>query len=122
MKVDIVSRERQSEGLYLVQRVDHRDKRFKVTIQELTRLGSHDPLGKHQIQKVIEFQRLEELLKKEGCAIEKMEEDGNCLFRAVARQIYGDPGSIKRFEMKLLITSLLTRVTFQPLRQILTGG
>ena len=36
---------------------------------------------------------LENVLKKEkGFRIKRMEEDGNCLFRAIADQIYGDPG------------------------------
>ena len=36
---------------------------------------------------------LEEILNKEkGFRIKRMEEDGNCLFRAISDQIYGDPG------------------------------
>ena len=36
---------------------------------------------------------LENILKKErGFRIKRMEEDGNCLFRAIADQIYGDSG------------------------------
>ena len=29
-------------------------------------------------------------MSEKDCVIEEVEEDGNCLFRAVARQIYGD--------------------------------
>ena len=34
--------------------------------------------------------RFERLMKKKGFVIKKMQEDGSCLFRAVADQIYGD--------------------------------
>ena len=91
MKIEIVSRKRQHEGIYLVQRIDHSGRRFEIEISKLTRFGSHDPESELDIQKRIEFERFEELLKEKGCAIEKMEEDGNCFYRAVARQVYGDP-------------------------------
>ena len=38
----------------------------------------------------MEYDKLEELLEKEGYTIEKIVEDGNCLFRAAARQLLGD--------------------------------
>ena len=95
VKVEIVSRERSSDGYYLVQRVDNISDRFKVEAQRLTRLGSHDPESEYEIQKRMEFDKLNDLLKTEGCTIEEIEGDGNCLFRAVARQVYGDP---KKFQ------------------------
>ena len=37
--------------------------------------------------------KLEQILNKEkGFRINRMQEDGNCLFRAISDQIYGDPG------------------------------
>ena len=102
VKVEIVSRDRLSEGVYLVQRLDHHGHRFEVKTEGLTRLGSHDPKSEYQIQKEIEFRRLKELLKKKGGAIEKMEEDGNCLFRAVARQVFGDPDKYQKVRVEVV--------------------
>ena len=53
-------------------------------------LGSNDPESEWQIRKRVEYGKLEELLEKEGYTIEKLVEDGNCLFRAAARQLLGD--------------------------------
>ena len=61
-----------------------------MKIEELESFGSHDPESKQQIRKRQEFEKLKGLLKGKDCIIEKMTEDGNCLYRAVARQIYGD--------------------------------
>ena len=38
----------------------------------------------------MEYRKLEELLEREGYFIEKIAEDGNCLYRAAARQLLGD--------------------------------
>ena len=57
--------------------------------QRLASFGSHDPESKQEIRKREEFETLKELLKERDCTIEEVAEDGNCLFRAVARQIYG---------------------------------
>ena len=90
VKVEIVSRDRISEGVYVVRRIDNSGHRFEVEAQGLTRFGSHDPKSERQIKKAIERDRIKELLKKQGCTIEEIEGDGNCLFGAVARQVYGD--------------------------------
>ena len=80
MMVEIVSSERFPEEVFLVQRIDNCGHRFWVKTRKLARFGSHDPESGHQIQKRMEFEKLEELLAKKDCTIEKMEEDGNCLF------------------------------------------
>ena len=38
----------------------------------------------------MEYEKVEELLEREGYTIERMAEDGNCLFRAATRQLLGD--------------------------------
>jgi len=96
VKFEIVSRERSAKGVYLVKRIDNCGHRFWMESQRLARLGSHDPESKRKIQKHIEFEKLEELLAKKDLTIEKMQEDGKCLFRAVARQVYGDPEKFQK--------------------------
>ena len=89
MKVEVLRKEGLSEGTHLVERIDGYGPPFEVNAQELTSFGSHDPESKHQICKRQEFEMAEKLLQEKNCTIEKVEEDGNCLFRAVARQILG---------------------------------
>ena len=93
-----------------------------MNTQRLARLGSHDPETEHQIEKRIEFDKLKELLAKKDCTIEKMQEDGNCLFRAVARQVYTvTKRSFKRRGM-ILIMSSFTKASSLLLVPILKRG
>eukprot|EP01124_Arcella_intermedia_P009567 TRINITY_DN16245_c0_g1_i2.p1 TRINITY_DN16245_c0_g1~~TRINITY_DN16245_c0_g1_i2.p1 ORF type:complete len:264 (+),score=65.58 TRINITY_DN16245_c0_g1_i2:33-824(+) len=46
-------------------------------------------LNEHTLQNV-PVNKLESILERKGLKITKTEEDGNCLFRAVAHQVYGD--------------------------------
>ena len=94
-KVEVVTRSSLPEVRYLVERVEGAQP-FEVKAQELTNFGSHDPESKQQMFKRQEFEKLEELLKEEDCTIEKMTGDGNCLSRAVARQIYGNQEQYQR--------------------------
>ena len=89
VKVEVIKREGSSESDYLVERIDGCGPPFEVKVWELDSFGSHDPESKQQIRKREEFQRFEKFLKERDCTIERMEEDGNCLSRAVARKIYG---------------------------------
>ena len=72
---------------------------------ELASFGSHDPESDWEIWKRVEVEKRKALLDKEGYSIEKTKEDGNCLFRAVARQIYGNSEEYQKVRMKLLDTS-----------------
>ena len=85
MKIEIIERTKPSGGYCLVQRIDGRGPRFEVNAKELVPLGSNDHESEFETQKRVEYERLEELLKDRGYIIEKVEGDGNCLFRAVAR-------------------------------------
>ena len=80
----------------MVRRVDNISDRFKVKAEWLIRSGSHDSESEYEIQKHMEFDKLDNLLKTEGYTIEKIEGDRNCLFRAVARQVYGDPEKFQK--------------------------
>ena len=90
VKVKIVERNVRAGGGCLVQRLDGRGQRFMVNTEDLATPGSNDPESEWQIRKRVEYDKLEELLEKEGYTIEKIVEDGNCLFRATARQLLGD--------------------------------
>uniref|UniRef100_A0A6B2L958 ubiquitinyl hydrolase 1 n=1 Tax=Arcella intermedia TaxID=1963864 RepID=A0A6B2L958_9EUKA len=46
-------------------------------------------MNEHTLQNV-PVNKLESILERKGLKITKTEEDGNCLFRAVAHQVYGD--------------------------------
>ena len=53
--------------------------------------------------------KFEHIMRKKGYIIKKMVEDGSCLFRAVADQIYGDQemhGSVRKHCMDYLVSSL----------------
>ena len=90
VKVEIVTREGTSGCTYLVKRVDGCGVPFEAKPQELTSFGSHDPESEQQIWKREELERVEWLLKDNGCELRTIKEDGNYLYRAVACQIYGD--------------------------------
>ena len=90
MKVEVLRSEGSSEGNYLVERIDGSGLPFEVKAQELATFGSHDPESEHEIRKRKELETLKVLLKERDYTIESVGEDGNCLYRAVARQIYGD--------------------------------
>ena len=79
-----------SDENYLVQRINGDGLPFEVKASQLTSFGSNDPKTKQEIYKRKEFDKVKELLSEKDCVIEEVDEDGNCLFRAVARQIYGD--------------------------------
>ena len=101
VKVEVVTREGLSEGNYLVERIDGRVAPFKIKAQELTSFGSHDSENKRQIWKREGFKKLEELLKEKDCAIERVKGYGSCLFRAVARQIYGDQEQYQKVRFEI---------------------
>ena len=71
-------------GDSVAQRLDGGGK-FKVNTEDLAALGSNDLESDWKIWKCVEYRMLEELLEKEGYLIEKVDEDGNYLFRAAAR-------------------------------------
>ena len=87
VKVEVVNR---SPDGYLVKRLHGHGETFKVIAGDLAPLGTNDPESDWQIWKRVEYNKLEELLGKEGYLIEKVVEDGNCVYRAVARQLFGD--------------------------------
>ena len=64
--------------------------------EDLATWGSHDPPSKFEIEKRRAFQHIANLLAKKGCTIDKINEDGNCLFAAVARQVYGQADSFQK--------------------------
>ena len=84
MKVEIVERSASVGGDSVAQRLDGGGK-FKVNTEDLAALGSNDLESDWKIWKRVEYRMLEELLEKEGYLIEKVDEDGNCLFRVAAR-------------------------------------
>ena len=90
MKVEIVERSASVGGDSIAQRLDGLGGKFKVNTEDLAALGSNDLESDWKIWKRVEYRMLEELLEKEGYLIEKVDEDGNCLFRAAARQLFGD--------------------------------
>ena len=85
IKVEVLARDPEFEGRYLVVRADGSSGKFSAETSMLAIWGSHDPISEHEIKKRWEFNELEKLLGEKGFMIEKMEEDGNCLFRAVAK-------------------------------------
>ena len=90
VKVEVLMKEDGNDGVYWVKPLDGSERQLKVNILELKAFGSHEPESDHDIEKRLEFEKLEKLLATKQCSIAKIAEDGNCLFRAVARQIYGD--------------------------------
>ena len=74
----------------MVQRLDGWGQKLKVNTEDLAPFGSHDKESEYQFRKRVDFEKVKELLEKEGYTIERMAEDGNCLFRAAARQLLGD--------------------------------
>lgn len=51
--------------------------------------------------------RFEKKMKKKGLMIKKMREDGACLFRAVADQVYGDQdmhGNVRQHCMDYIVS------------------
>ena len=78
-----------SDENYLVQRINGDGLPFEVKASQLTSFGSNDPKTKQEIYKRKEFDKVKELLSEKDCVIEEVDEDGNCLFQAVARQVYG---------------------------------
>ena len=96
-KSRIVFRERSAKGAYLVQRINNCGHRFCVNTKRLARFGSHDET-EYEIKKRIECDKHTELVDAKDCTIEKMQEDGNCLFRAVERQVCGDPERFRKVQ------------------------
>ena len=122
VKVEVVKRDVPASGIYLVQRLDGHGQTFKVNAGSLAPLGLHDEESERQIWKRVQYRKLEELLEAEGWSIEKVAEDGNCLYRAAARQQLGMRRNTSGFEMKLSTTLLTTSITSQNLRWTLIRG
>ena len=91
IKIKILEKNKPSEGSCLIQRIDDVYSRFEVKIKDLAPMGSYDNENEEQARIRIEFEAVEKLLAKKGGSIAKTEEDGNCLFRGVAKQVLGDP-------------------------------
>ena len=85
VKVEVLNRSLSTGDRYMVQRLDGHGKTFQVNANDLAPLGSNDPESDWQIWKRVEYNKLEKLLDKEGYLIEKVVEDGNCVYRAAAR-------------------------------------
>ena len=96
VKVEVVSTEGTQKCDCLVERCDGSGAQFWVKAGELVRFGSHDLESEWEIWKREEFGKVKELLNEKGFHIEREEEDGNCLFRAVARQVYGNPEKFQK--------------------------
>ena len=90
VKVEIIERDVATGGGCSVQRLHGFGQRFLVNIGDLSPLGSHDPESEVNIWKRKEYNILKDLLEKEGWSIDDIAEDGNCLFRAAARHLFGD--------------------------------
>ena len=75
---------------------------FKALVQELTRFGSHDLENEREILKRKEFENVKELLGEIDCTIEEVNEDGNCLFRAVSRWLYGDSEKYREVKKEII--------------------
>ena len=63
---------------------------FSVDPEDLERYGSNDPESSAETTRRVEFELMEQLFAEGGLSIEVMEKDGNCLYRSVARLLYGD--------------------------------
>ena len=122
VKVEVLKRKGLSEGNYQVERIDGCGSTFEVKAWELEDFGLHDPESEHQIWEREEFEKLEKLLKHKGCTIEKIEGDGNCLFRAVARQIYGDQEQYQKVRDETVDHLIANKNNLRNLRWILTGS
>jgi OTU domain-containing protein 5 len=51
-------------------------------------------------------QKFVEVLRGRGLEIRKQAGDGNCLFRAVSEQVYGDPemhGQVRRLSLEFMV-------------------
>ena len=90
VKVEVLKKEDGNDGVYWVKPLDGSERQLKVNMLELKAFGSHEPESDRDIEKRLEFEKLEKLLVKKQCSIATIVEDGNCLFRAAARQLYGD--------------------------------
>ena len=90
LKIEILKRNVDVEGVCLVQRLDGCGERFMVNAKDLAPFGSSEQESDWQIRKRVQYEKVKELLEKEGWTIERIVEDGNCLFRAAARQLLGD--------------------------------
>ena len=89
VKVEVLKQDDANEGASLVKRLDCSGRQLKVCTLELKPFGSHEPESEHDIEKRLEFEKLEKLLAKKQYTVSKIR-DGNCLCRAVAKQLYGD--------------------------------
>ena len=90
VKVMLLRRNPSSLDFHWVRRLDGSGRLFKVKTDNLARWGLHDNESPQQIEDREEYEKVEKLLAEKGFLIERVTKDGNCLYRAAARKIYGD--------------------------------
>ena len=113
-KVEVLRRSGNSGENCMVKRVDGSGEQCSVEIHKLEKWGSHDPESSRQIERRLEFEKVKELLWKQGYTIWKIKEDGNCLFRAVAMHVYDDAEQHQKVRDEMVEYIVEHRNTFSP--------